>query len=281
MTKDFSTKETITWCPGCPNFKILKAFKAAVAELGNRNIAIVSGVGCHAKIYDYINLKGFYGIHGRVLPVCLGIKMGNPKMTVVGFGGDGDTYNEGISHFIHNYRYNADMTMLVHNNQVFSLTTGQATATTEKGFIDGSTPLGLKERPLNPLIMALESGASFVARGYALDVPHLKDLIKQAILHKGFSFIDILQPCIIFHNVVPYFQKNVYKLKNHKQEDFSAALLKARQWDYCFDKDKKVPIGIFYQKTSPAFESYWPQLKKPWHTVLRKPNWQKIIGEFK
>ncbi len=162
-------------------------------------------------------------------------------MTVVGFGGDGDTYNEGISHFLHNCRYDTDFTMAVHNNQVFSLTMGQATATSEKGFDSFM--------PLNPLVLALESGAGFVARGYALDVPHLKELFKEAITHKGFSFIDILQPCIVYHNTVPYFQKNIYKLKE-KPADLKKSLALAKEWDYCFDKNKKVPIGIFYAKSS-------------------------------
>jgi 2-oxoglutarate ferredoxin oxidoreductase subunit beta len=286
--KDLSTKEIITWCPGCTNFGILEAFKEAITELVNEkkikveNAVIVSGIGCHAKIYDYLNLKGFYGIHGRVLPICFGMKTGNPDLTVIGFGGDGDTYDEGISHFIHNCRYNADFTMLVHNNQVFSLTTGQATATSEKGFINGSTPLGVGEKPLNPVFLALASGASFVARGYALDLPHLKGLIKEGISHQGFSFIDILQPCIIFHNVVPYFQKNIYKIdKNHDTENFQEALKLAQSWDYCFDKNKKVPIGIFYKTKKPTFEEQWPQLKKPWYKLERKVNFERIIEEFK
>ena len=128
--QDLNTKEENTWCPGCPNFGILQAVKEAVASLNlAKDMAMVSGIGCHAKIYDYLNLRGFNGIHGRVLPIALGIKLGNPKLTVVGFGGDGDTYAEGMEHFIHHCRFNADLTMLVHNNQVFSLTTGQATPT--------------------------------------------------------------------------------------------------------------------------------------------------------
>ena len=285
--KDLSTKETITWCPGCSNFEILEAFKEAVAELANEkkiktaDTAIVSGIGCHAKIYDYLNLKGFYGIHGRVLPTCLGMKIGNPNLTVIGFGGDGDTYDEGMAHFIHNCRYNADFTMLVHNNQVFSLTVGQATATSETGFVGSSNPFGVREKPLNPILLALAAGASFVARGYALDRPHLKELMKEGICHKGFAFIDILQPCIIFHNVAPYLQKNVYKLdKNRDVGNLSESLKLARLWDYCFDKDKKVPIGIFYKIKKPTFEEQWPQLKKPWYTLKRKVNFRKLIGEF-
>jgi 2-oxoglutarate ferredoxin oxidoreductase subunit beta len=282
--EDLKTKEEITWCPGCSNFGILKAFQGAIAELDlAKSTAIVTGIGCHAKIYDYIDLKGFYGIHGRVLPICLGIKLGNPQMTVVGFGGDGDTYAEGMEHFIHNCRYNADLTMLVHNNQVFSLTTGQATPTSERGFKDGSTPLGVAEKPLNPIVLALEAGASFVARGYALDVLHLKNLFKQAITHKGFSFVDILQPCIIFHKYsVPYLNKNVYKIEEtHDVKNFDHALEKAREWGYSYEKDQRVPVGVFYQRKLPTFESQWPQLKQPWCTLDRKIDWSNIIREFK
>ena len=276
------TKEAITWCPGCPNFSILQAFQQAIAEMGiGASTAIVTGIGCHAKIYDYVNLKGFYGLHGRVLPIAFGLKLGNPDLKVVGFGGDGDTYAEGMEHFIHHCRYNADLTLLVHNNQVFSLTTGQFTPTTEKGFKSGSSPLGLAEKPINPLILALEAGATFVARGYALDVPHLKELIKRALAHPGFSFIDILQPCLVFHkHSVSYLNKNVYKL-SESALDFQAALAKAREWDYSYDSDAKVPLGIFYQTKRPTFESQWPQLKKPWQFARRKINWSKITQEFK
>lgn len=285
----FSTKEEITWCPGCPNFKILEATKGALADLVNegriktKDIATVTGIGCHAKMYDYLNLSGFYGIHGRVLPLSLGIKIGNPKLTVIGFGGDGDTYAEGISHFINASRNNADFTMIVHNNQVFSLTTGQATPTSEQGFIGASTPLGSAEKPFNPIVLALESQASFVARGYALDVPHLKNLIKQAIKHKGFAFVDVLQPCIVFHNVTPYFQKHIYKLDEQKYDftDFRAASNKAREWDYCFDKGKKVPIGIFYKTKKPTFQEKWSQSETAWHILDRKIDWQDIVREFK
>ena len=278
------TNEIITWCPGCLNFGILQAVKEAIAELNIAgSTAMVTGIGCHAKIYDYLNLKGFYGIHGRVLPIAFGIKLGNPDLKVIGFGGDGDTYAEGMEHFVHNCRYNADITMMVHNNQVFSLTTGQFTPTTEKGFKDGSSPLGLAENPLNPLVLAMEAGATFVARAYALEVSHLKDLIKQAINHKGFSFIDILQPCIVYHKYsVPYLNKNVYKLDNgHDASNFNKALEKAREWDYSYEKDTKVPIGLFYKIEKPAFESQWPQLKGPWYNIKREVNWHNVINKFK
>lgn len=284
---ELNTKETNTWCPGCPNFNIMQAFQEAIAELVNENkikakdTAVVTGIGCHAKIYDYLNLNAFYGIHGRVLPTALGLKLGNPELTVAGFGGDGDTYDEGVAHFVQASRYNADMAMIVHNNQVFSLTTGQATPTSEKGFKGVSNPAGVAEKSLNPIFLALASGASFVARGYAMDKTHLKDLFKKAILHRGFALVDVLQPCLVYHNAMPYFQKNVYRLKQHNAADFQAALHKAQEWDYCFDQNKKVPIGIFYQKERPTFEAQWPHYKKPWYQEARKINWENVNQKFK
>ncbi|KKS90310.1 MAG: Pyruvate ferredoxin/flavodoxin oxidoreductase, beta subunit [Parcubacteria group bacterium GW2011_GWF2_43_11] len=286
--EELGTKEEKTWCPGCPNSGILNSVKVALSELVTegklniKNTALVTGIGCHGKIYDYLNLNGFNGLHGRVLPVCLGMKLGNPDLTVLGFGGDGDTFDEGVSHFVHACRYNADITMMVHTNQVFALTTGQATAVTEKGFIDGSTPLGQGEKPINSIVLALELGATFVARGYALQGPHLKTLIKKAILHKGFSFIDILQPCIVYHkHSMPYLNKNVYKIEEtHDVGNLNQALEKAREWDYSYEKDTKVPIGIFYETARPTFESQWPQLRTPWHTIRRKIDWPKITREF-
>lgn len=286
--EELNTKAENTWCPGCPDFNILKAFKEVVAELVNegkierKDIVAVTGIGCHAKLYDYINLSSFYGIHGRVLPLSFGVKTGNPELTVVGFGGDGDTYAEGIAHFVHACRYNTDMTMLVFNNQTFSLTTGQATPTSEKGFVGASTPGGQKEQPLNPINVALEAGAGFVARGYALDISHLKTLIREAILYKGFSYIDILQPCITYHNTIPYFQKNIYKLgEKHDVKNIKEALEKGSEWDYSFDGNKKVPIGIFYQKPRATFESLREQMKTAWYKIERKMAWDNATKDFK
>jgi len=287
IPQDLNTKEENTWCPGCPDFLILEAIKKALAELVNegkiliKDTIVVTGIGCHAKTFDYLNVSSFYGIHGRVLPTALGIKLGNPGLTVLGFGGDGDTYAEGLDHFIHNCRYNTDLKMFVHNNQVFALTVGQATPTTEKGFIGSATPLEVGEKPLNPIALALISQASFVARGYAMNMEHLKNIMKDAILHKGFAFVDILQPCIVFHDTIPYFKKNTYKLDEaHDTGNFDAALAKAQEWDYCFDSEQKIPIGIFYKKERPLFKGQSPQ-DKPWYTIDRKVDWPKIVGDFR
>lgn len=287
--KDVKTKIEITWCPGCSNHGILTAANQALNNLANKktlelkDVVIVTGIGCHAKIYDYLDVNGFYSLHGRVLPTTWGIKVGNPKLTVIGFGGDGDTYAEGVEHFIHTCRYNSDTKMIVHNNQVFALTTGQATPTTEKGFKGVSTPLGVGEKPINPIALALISGATFVARGFALDVPHLTSLIEQAIEHKGFALIDVLQPCLVYHNhnTVSFFKNHTYKLEGNDVGNYDEAFKKAMEWDYCFDENAKIPIGVFYKVNRPTYEEQWPPLKKPLHTIERKVNWKKIIDEFK
>lgn len=242
-----------TWCPGCLNFSLLAAVKGAIVNLVNekkikqKEVAAVTGIGCHAKIYDYLNLNWFYGLHGRVLPAALGIKLANPKLTVIGFGGDGDTYAEGLAHFIHLCRYNPDLTMIVHNNQVFALTTGQATPTTEKGFPGKSTPRGVQEPPLNPIALALVSGAGFVSRGSCFEINHLQKLIKAAILYPGFALIDVLQPCIAYHDNSEFLKKYSYKLEKDGYE-FSQALKLALEYDYSLNPKSKIPLGIFYKK---------------------------------
>ncbi len=251
-------------------------------KLDIKNVAAVTGIGCHAKVYDYINVNAFYGLPGRVLPTCLGLSLSNPELKVLGFAGDGDTYAEGISHFIHNCRYNSDIKLCVHNNQVFSLTTGQATPVSEEGFIDAANPSGTREKPFNPIELALVAGATFVARSYALDAEHLKETMKAAIQHKGFAYIDILMPCIIYHNKAVYFQKNLYKLgPDYNSKDFQAALKKGREWDYCYDGGKKIPLGIFYKNERPVFSEKWPNFSEPWYKVERKMDWIKGIEEFK
>ena len=250
-------------------------------RIKKENIVTVTGIGCHAKIYDYLNTNGFYGLHGRVVPTAVGIKIGNPDLTVIGFGGDGDTYAEGIAHFIHTCRFNPNMTMIVHNNQVFALTTGQATPTSEKGYIGRSTPLGIKEKPLNPIALALISGAGFVARGSVFELEHLSKLIKAAILHPGFALIDVLEPCLAYHNTTDFLKKHCYKMEKDGYP-FIEALKKAQEWDYNLNDNAKhaIPLGIFYQEKRPIFEAQRP-VELPFYQVKRKLDWSKIIAPFK
>lgn len=250
-----------TWCPGCSNFLIEAAVKSAISEIAKEKnfslekFVLVSGIGCHAKIADYINLNSFYAIHGRVLPVATGIKLSNPELKIIGFQGDGDAYNEGMEHLIFAAKRNTDITAVIHNNRTFALTTGQFTATSPENFQGKSTPRGSLEKPINPIELMLASGATFIARAYAPDLGHLKKIIKKAIDHKGFSFVDVLQPCVSFFNNYQFYNERVYRLEDekHDSKDYMRALVKAKIWDYS-SEDKRIPIGIFYQKITSSFE---------------------------
>lgn len=277
---NISTPKKPTWCPGCWNFQILAGVKKVLEPRINtakdkEKYAIVSGVGCHAKIYDYLSLNGLNSLHGRVLPTCLGLKIGNPNLIVFGFSGDGDAYSEGISHLIHAARYNSDINYLVHNNQVFALTVGQPTPSTERGYIDKTTePLGMIHPPLNPIKLMLASGATFVARVYA-NPDQVANVLEEAMKHKGFSFIEILQPCLIFHPDANYLEKT-YNLqeKGHDKSDYKQAIERAEEFNYdTINENTKIPLGIFYQTQRPSFEDKYPQLQN-----LKKKNlsWRDI-----
>lgn len=259
---DISTKEEITWCPGCTNFFIKKSVEDALKELiaeGYRQeeFVMVTDIGCVGKMYDYLNISGINALHGRTLPTMIGIKIGNPRLKVVGFAGDGGTYNEGIEHLIHASRYNNDMNLIVYNNQVFALTVGQATAVSEEGYIEKTHPFGVKERPINPIVLALESGATFVARASSLDIPGTKEIIKQGIKHKGFSFIEIMQPCITFFDTREFLKNNSYNISTMNKED---AIKEAKKWNY--EDTGKIPVGIFYKEERATFEESYDILKQ-------------------
>lgn len=257
--KELGTYAQNTWCPGCGNFGILTSIKKALTALEEdgldlNKVAIVSGIGCHAKIVDYINVNTFYSIHGRVPPPMTGIKLANPELTVIGHAGDGDAYGEGIEHLIFSAKRNIDMTFMVHNNRVYGLTTGQFTPTSPPDFKGRSTPKGSPEEPLNPIELMLSAGATFVARGYTRNMEHLQSLIKTAVKHKGFSFIDVLQPCFTFFNTYDYYNERVYEFiqQDHDVSDRNAAFVKAGEWAY--GEGEKIPIGIFYQVKKPTYE---------------------------
>lgn len=258
-----------TWCPGCGNFAIMNAIKAVITELNEQgmpleNIVLVSGIGCHAKIADYINLNSFYSIHGRVPPAAEGIKLANPGLKVIGFAGDGDAYGEGIEHLIFAAKRNIDITMIIHNNRVYGLTTGQYTPTSPLGFRGRSTPQGTAEEPLNPLEVMLASGAAYLARGTSHGIELLKKLFKEAILHKGFSLVDVLQVCVTYCNMYQYYDKRAYELKDHDAGNREIALNKIREWAY--NKDAPIALGTFYKKEIPTFEERL--LKKETKTAI-------------
>ena len=251
-----------TWCPGCYNFQVLAAFKNLITEqikAGKKkeDFAIVTGIGCHAKIFDYVNLNGINTLHGRVLPTCIGMKIARPELTIFGFAGDGDAYAEGISHLIHAARYDKDINYIVHNNQVFALTVGQPTPTTEKGFIDKTTPKGVQFQPLNPIKLMLAVNCGFVARVFA-DIKQIENIMKEAVKHNGFSFIEVIQPCLIFHPDLK-FKEHTYNLqeKGHNKHNWKEAMEKACEFDYNKINEKtKIPLGIFYQEI--RMENFYP-----------------------
>lgn len=257
MKQELGTYATNTWCPGCGNFSILNAVKTLLQEMENEipleNIVIVSGIGCHAKIVDYININSFYSIHGRVVPVAEAIKIANPKLKVIGFAGDGDAYGEGLEHLIFAAKRNIDITMIIHNNRVYGLTTGQYTPTSPLGFKGRSTPGGTKEMPVNPLELMMASGATFIGRAYTHGIELLKSTIKDAIMHKGFSLVDVLQVCVTFYNMYEYYSSRTYELKEHNPLDYGEAAKKIREWDY--NSDSPIALGTFYKKNSPTFET--------------------------
>ncbi|MGA8905053.1 MAG: thiamine pyrophosphate-dependent enzyme, partial [Candidatus Bathyarchaeia archaeon] len=201
--KDYRTKVHNDWCPGCGDFGILNAVQMALFELKlePHDVAIVSGIGCSGKTPHFVNTYGFHTLHGRSLPIATGIKLANTTLTVVAVGGDGDGYGIGAGHFLNTGRRNLDFTYVVHDNQVYGLTKGQASPTLPKGERTKSMPSPAIIEGINPLATAISAGYTFVARSYALDVRHLKEILKAAILHKGSALVDVLQTCPTYNDI--------------------------------------------------------------------------------
>jgi 2-oxoglutarate ferredoxin oxidoreductase subunit beta len=249
------------WCPGCGDHAILMSVKNAIAELNlpPERVLIVSGIGCSSKLPHYVRTYGFHAIHGRAITVATGAKLANSDLNVIVISGDGDCYGIGMSHFIHAARRNVDITLVVHDNQIYGLTTGQTSPTSDFGFKTKSTPGGAIERAVMPMALSLSAGSTFVSRGFAGDPKHLKDLLKSAILHKGFAHVDILQPCVTFNRVNTYqwYRERVYKLEEagYKPDDRFKALDKAWEWD------DKIPIGVLYKEDRKPFDEFVPALE--------------------
>ena len=255
--RDLDTHARNDWCPGCGNFAILNAVKAVLKELSDEgtsldDIVLVGGSGQHAKMLDYLNVNSFYSLHGRAVPAAEGIKLADPKLKIIIFSGDGDAYGEGLEHLVFAAKRNIDLTMIVHDNRVYALTTGQSTPTSPLGYKGRSTPAGTLDRPLNPLELMLAAGATSLARGYTGNLPLLKTLIKEAVLHKGFSLVETLQVCVTFDNLYEYYGKHVYELKDHDPADRAAALNKIREWDY--NAESPIALGTLNKTSLPTFD---------------------------
>jgi len=268
--KDLASSATNTWCPGCGNFSILGAMRAVLAELDGEgypleDVVLVSGIGCHAKIVDYLNVNSFYSLHGRTIPAATAIKIANPDLKVICFSGDGDSLAEGLEHLIFAAKRNIDITLILHDNRVYGLTTGQYTPTSPSGFRGKSTPAGAVEPPLNPLELMLSSGATYIARGYSHGIEQLQRLFKEAILHKGFSFVDVLQVCVSYHNLYESYNQWTYVVEDNDRSSFEQAEKIIRSWNYN-RSDLPIPLGCFYQIDAPrldqSFSSYQPDRKE-------------------
>lgn len=253
-----------TWCPGCGNWGIWGALKQAIVEsnIDCENLVIVYDVGCGGNMADFIHAYGVHGLHGRPLPVAAGIKLANHKLTVICVTGDGGCLGEGMGHFIACARANYDIKVFIHNNGVYGLTTGQVAPTSKSGFKSKSTPAGVIEKGVNACALAILTGATFAARSFSQDINFTKDLMKQAIVHSGFSVIDILQPCVTWNKGFGYdfYRSRVYKLENHDIMNRNSALQKAMEHE---DDWEKLPIGLFYEdKIKKAYHYLLPQIKE-------------------
>lgn len=258
---ELTTPNFPNWCPGCGNFGIWAAFKNAVVASGwdNTNTVFVAGIGCHGHMINFVKLTSFEGLHGRPIPVANGIKMSNHRLNVFVFTGDGDCLGEGGNHFINAARRNHNVTVLIHNNNIYGLTTGQTSPTTRKGFKSKSTPDGNPDEPFKILNLAIAAGATFAARVYANDIAGLTDMIIKANEHQGFSVVEMLQPCVTFNKECSptFFTDNTYKLPaDYDPTNIAKALEKTLEFG-----PKQIPVGLFYKVDKPTAESNYPQIE--------------------
>jgi 2-oxoglutarate ferredoxin oxidoreductase subunit beta len=260
--KDFASEHKPTWCPGCGDYGILNSVKAALASLNiaPHQVLIVSGIGCGSKLPDYMHVNGYMTLHGRTLPIATGIKLANHGLHVLVVHGDGDGYGIGMGHFMHTIRRNVGLVDLVQDNKIYGLTKGQYSPTSDKGLITSTSPEGAIERGVNPLAYALAAGATFVARGFSLDIKHLAQLIARAIQHHGYALVDILQPCVTFNKINTYdwYRQRVYKLDEEPGYDPTN---KALAWEKVQEWEERIPIGVIYQVPGvPTYEDQVPAL---------------------
>lgn len=266
-----------TWCPGCGNYGILAALKAAFTKLRITpdGVVVVYGIGCSGNMNDFFWTNSFHSLHGRSIPTAIGVKIANHKLPVVAVVGDGDCYGEGGNHLIHAVRGNHDITVIVHDNKVYGLTTGQVAPTALTGYKSKSTPTGVIELALNPLTLVLTQGATFIAQGFTAEIDHLADLIQRGIRHKGFSLINVLQPCMSFNpmNTYDWYRKRIYKLdkSNHDPLDFKKAFEKS------LELEEKLPIGLIYETELPTYTDNLPQLESK---VLVNSDLQVDLSSF-
>jgi 2-oxoglutarate ferredoxin oxidoreductase subunit beta len=247
---DYKSDVHPIWCPGCGDFGVLASFYKAVSELHipKEQLVVVSGIGCSSRFPAFVDAYGFHGTHGRALPLATGVKMARPELVVVTVGGDGDAFSIGMGHIPHAVRRNVDITYIVMDNEIYGLTKGQASPTSPVGMERKASPYGTVEKPLNPLLLALSAGASWVARGFSSKPKELTDLIKQAITHKGFSLLQVYSPCVTFYDTYDHFKQVTKPLPaEHNPRDLMSAM------KYAMD-DSTLYLGLYYQEERPTYD---------------------------
>lgn len=277
---ELNTSVFPTWCPGCGDFGIWASLKTAFMrlKLPIEQLVVVYGIGCSGNMSSFLKVYGFHGLHGRGLPAAAGIKAANHKLKVVVVGGDGDLLGEGMGHFIASCRANHDVTVILHNNQVYGLTTGQNAPTTLKGEKSKSTPLGVTDEPVNPVQLAITAGAKHVSRGFAGDMNQLADLIEEGLNYEGFSMIDVLQPCVTFNklNTYEWFRQRLKKVEKPFKSPIEA--LGSAVWT-----EKEIKVGTFYMKEGKSFTANIPLLAEK--TLLQqqpvRQEIEKMFPQFK
>lgn len=273
-----------TWCAGCGDFGVLTALERAVATLGldPDRVCLVSGIGCSGKISSYFGAYGFHGLHGRTLPLATGVKLANRDLTVIAAGGDGDGYAIGLSHLVHAIRRNVDITYVVMDNNIYGLTTGQASPTSRRGLKSKTTPAGAVELPVNPLALALASGITYLAQGFSGEPARLAELIAGGIRHRGFALVNVLSPCVTFNPAYGYdfYRREVRRLDgDHDPRDRAAAFRVLLETDGLVE-------GVVYaheEERPPYEDALFGQAAPPLagrDLALSREQWAALLAEF-
>ena len=273
--QSYKTDEHPIWCPGCGDFGVLDTMYKALSTLkiDPKDLVVVSGIGCSGRLSGFVQSYGFHSLHGRVLPVALGVKLANPSLCVIGVGGDGDDFAIGGGHIPHAARRNPDMAYIIMDNSVYGLTKGQYSPTSPIGYQAGSTPYGNIEQPINPLALLIAYGATFVAQGYSGKPRELTELLIKAVEHKGFGFVNVISPCIVFNNTYKVIPPKLAEVpKDHDVTN------RAKAFELALITDK-VLLGILYQVQKPTFEDGVAQIIKK-AQAASPPRLEAIFAEF-
>lgn len=275
---DFEHKLDIAWCPGCGNFPLRQSILKALDELDLEptNVVFTSGIGQAAKMPQYIDASYFNGLHGRAMPVAQAIQSVNPELTVIAEGGDGDMYGEGGNHFIHNVRRNPNLTHIVHNNMIYGLTKGQASPTSPKGLKTSVQFTGVYNEPINPIVLALSLGASFIGRAFTGDVEQTKEVIKAAITHKGYALVDIFHPCVTYNkvNTFQWYKNHTFWLdESHDPSDFDNAMKLAQD-------QENMALGVLYKnENTVVFDEAHPVYQNDKTPIIKRKRDIKQVND--